>query len=160
MQRLLARIARLEAENEQLRDELNHDELTGLKNRRALQEYDGEGWYVYGDLDGFKEAQDAHPNGHDFGDEILREFALFLRTETRNTDLVAFRHGGDEFAVWAPSQESAKAIRDRVRKWSSRHDSGVTCSAGIGSPLEAADAAMFIDKQRKKKVIEKIPAQR
>ena len=83
------------------------DDLTGLANRRALedymkralsaaQRYRENGVIVYIDLDHFKKINDTH--GHEAGDTVLREVARKLAKNTRESDLVV-RLGGDEFVV-------------------------------------------------------------
>lgn len=81
----------------------NHDALTGLANRRALEETlnqelaDGQMLAVcFMDLDGFKQVNDTQ--GHDAGDEVLRVVAARLTAHARAGDCVA-RLGGDEFVV-------------------------------------------------------------
>ena len=81
----------------------NHDALTGLSNRRALEETlnqelaDGQMIAVcFMDLDGFKQVNDTQ--GHDAGDEVLRVVAARLTAQARAGDCVA-RLGGDEFVV-------------------------------------------------------------
>lgn len=160
-------LARLESEKEDLRHQLNmeiktlrraayKDTLTGLHNRRFLEERTKGrgGWHVLADLDGFKQAQDAHPRGHAYGDDILVEFAEFLLTEIRtgpgrNQDRVAVRLGGDEFAIWCPSKAGAERIRNVVRAWSSS-DGAVGASAGMGRDIESADASLYFNKQARK----------
>ncbi len=85
----------------------SHDALTGLPNRRALEQHlpqvlgrrrrDG-GLVAVGmlDLDDFKPVNDAH--GHDAGDALLREFGGRLRALMRDADFLA-RFGGDEFVL-------------------------------------------------------------
>jgi diguanylate cyclase (GGDEF)-like protein/PAS domain S-box-containing protein len=89
------------------RHEADHDPLTGLANRRALERTletalsraSARGRSVgvlMLDLDGFKGVNDRH--GHAAGDQALREVARRLRRCVRERDLVA-RLGGDEFVV-------------------------------------------------------------
>lgn len=84
-----------------------HDPLTGLANRRLLQEHleralagaHRRGSIVglmFLDLDGFKPLNDTH--GHAFGDRVLEEIANRLADCLRRNDLAA-RVGGDEFAM-------------------------------------------------------------
>ena len=133
------------------------DPLTGLLNRRGLQRRtEGRDWgcYVVADLDGLKDAQDAHPDGHAYGDRILAEFTDFLLTNTRKGDLRArvlmtARTGGDEFTVWCETREGARRIREMIRGWHSE-DHQVVASAGIGRDAASADAAMFLNKQERR----------
>ncbi|MFQ5535726.1 MAG: GGDEF domain-containing protein [Sphingomonadales bacterium] len=83
------------------------DDLTGLGNRRSLEDfmkralsaarrYRELGAMVYIDLDNFKTINDTM--GHDAGDAVLCEVAKLLLENTRSSDLV-IRQGGDEFVV-------------------------------------------------------------
>src|SRR5439155_10447987 len=91
------------------------DPLTGLLNRRELHEYlrreidrchrHGGGFgLVLLDLDGFKLVNDT--GGHSAGDEVLRRVAQALERSTRGSD-VAFRMGGDEFALLLTGQDES-----------------------------------------------------
>lgn len=84
-----------------------HDALTGLPNRRALEQHLPRalqrprrvgGMVALGmlDLDDFKPVNDAH--GHEAGDALLREFGRRLRERMREGDFLA-RFGGDEFVL-------------------------------------------------------------
>lgn len=84
-----------------------YDSLTGLPNRNLLKDRlaramatamrNDTGFAVlYIDIDRFKQVNDRH--GHDFGDELLRQFAARLQRGLRNIDTVA-RLGGDEFVA-------------------------------------------------------------
>ncbi|MEO5375527.1 MAG: GGDEF domain-containing protein [Alphaproteobacteria bacterium] len=86
------------------------DELTGLMNRRGIEERlrhelawsqrHGEGGVlIFLDLDGFKPINDTF--GHEAGDEVLRQVAGLLRGNVRESDSVG-RIGGDEFVVLMP----------------------------------------------------------
>jgi diguanylate cyclase (GGDEF)-like protein len=100
-----------------------HDPLTGLPNRRLLDEHAAElarrGFeldriaILYVDLDGFKAVNDTF--GHRAGDELLTAFADRLRSCVRAGDIVA-RLGGDEFAAMLidVSEVEAMAIADRI----------------------------------------------
>jgi diguanylate cyclase (GGDEF)-like protein/PAS domain S-box-containing protein len=84
-----------------------HDSLTGLPNRRLLQDRlnqalysaqrrDGKVGAMLIDLDDFKQVNDS--GGHRIGDTVLREAAQRLGSCVRKSDTVA-RHGGDEFVI-------------------------------------------------------------
>jgi GGDEF domain-containing protein len=101
-----------------------HDALTGLANRRSLDERlrGALAWarreqraiaLAYMDLDGFKSINDRH--GHEAGDAVLRQVADRLAGRVRGHDLVA-RLGGDEFAIVladTTSPEEVRTILDR-----------------------------------------------
>jgi diguanylate cyclase (GGDEF)-like protein/PAS domain S-box-containing protein len=100
------------------------DPLTGLPNRRRLQEraeialWDARAAeealaVLFVDLDGFKEVNDRF--GHGAGDELLATVARRLGARLRRGDLVA-RLGGDEFLVVLPglARETARAEADRI----------------------------------------------
>ena len=95
---------RKDVERELLRESLQHDELTGVYNRKALHDVlrslelgDQTRRLVFGiaDIDHFKLFNDKH--GHQIGDQCLSEFACIL-TEHFGEDNV-YRYGGDEFCL-------------------------------------------------------------
>ncbi len=97
------------------------DSLTGLSNRRTLEERvrtlaaDGKSYaFVLCDLDHFKKLNDAH--GHEAGDKALRLFSDVLRGCLRSEDLPA-RWGGEEFALMLAGADSASALEvtERIR---------------------------------------------
>ena len=130
-QRLLAILsdARKRQENKKLGEEMQwraqHDHLTGLINRRSIEESLDQfmGARHYGsaviliDLDHFKMVNDTH--GHAGGDRLLRELSQRLASVTRPSDLLS-RVGGDEFLLLAsmalPDPAVAMAIADRLHK--------------------------------------------
>ena len=102
------------------------DPLTSLANRRQMieqlaREYSRARRYerplslLYLDLDSFKEINDQF--GHLFGDEILRNAALSMRSVLRSTDLLS-RIGGDEFAVLLPETDlkGAVGVANKLRR--------------------------------------------
>ena len=105
----------------------NHDQLTGLPNRRAFHSQlrlavdesrsrNTPIGLLFIDLDRFKEVNDTL--GHESGDALLQHVAAQLQTLLRSTDFVA-RLGGDEFAflLYGDSdltRESATAVAQRV----------------------------------------------
>lgn len=96
-----------------------HDPLTGLPNRRFLEQqfvvakkdalkYNEAIGLLYLDGDNFKGINDGY--GHDVGDQFLREFGIALRQSVRVHDIVV-RVGGDEFIVLLPGLLRDKEIR-------------------------------------------------
>lgn len=133
----------LRAEIAALRYESRHDALTGLGNRRFLEERTsarGDGQFIAIDLNGFKKAQDQHPAGHDHGDEILRNFAAHLLKLEADGNRVAARVGGDEFTVWCPTYRAALVAARFIHRWSF---GGVTASTGIGTTQITADQRLM-----------------
>lgn len=155
--RKLDRLAYLESEHLRLQTMLETDPLTGIKNECGLERAVGgrAGWYVLADLNGFKGINDEH--GHAAGDLVLREFAGFLQLNTRQepgrtSDLVTARLHGDEFAVWTEHRAGARRIKHLIRAWRSTHYPEASASAGIGEDLKAADASMYLNKRRAKRL--------
>ncbi len=116
---------------ESLRQQSIRDPLTGLYNRRFLEEsaerelLRAERQQVGGnpksiavmmiDVDHFKTFNDEH--GHDAGDRVLREVARVLQQFTRGSD-VAARYGGEEFTLFLPDidAEHAAARAEELRR--------------------------------------------
>ena len=150
---------------ERLRDQATHDALTGLHNRRYLDDTLGreliaarrDGYCVsmiMGDLDHFKAVNDQL--GHATGDVVLTAFARVLRQQGRASDRLG-RLGGDEFVVILPGGDcaSAQALIERLRSaWAATRPQPVTFSVGIASSsggdavdvLARADVALYKDK--------------
>jgi diguanylate cyclase (GGDEF)-like protein/PAS domain S-box-containing protein len=122
---VVSAITHLVKRQQMLEVEANHDALTGLPNRRLLQDRlsqalarshrDGRMLAVcYLDLDGFKQINDTL--GHDAGDEVLRLLAGRLSKVLRGEDTVV-RLGGDEFVLLLgdlDSEESAVPLLNRL----------------------------------------------
>ncbi|MEO8540593.1 MAG: GGDEF domain-containing protein [bacterium] len=117
--------AHLHAERDRLTVEASTDGLTGLANRRHLEEYLTEQFRIssrYGtplsvvmlDIDHFKAVNDTY--GHPVGDQVLRNVAKVLTQTAREADLCA-RYGGEEFVVVLPAtpMEGALELAERVR---------------------------------------------
>jgi diguanylate cyclase (GGDEF)-like protein len=172
---IVARTAKLEAANLQLRHLATHDALTGLPNRvllddrlaqaiahadRAAQPFA----VLMLDLDRFKLINDSL--GHRAGDMVLNEVAHRLQTAVRSIDTVA-RVGGDEFVlVLGPSfpaadaEDIGKRANEALRATMRVEDVDLHVSSSIGiafypstggsaaSLLAQADAAMYRAKQR------------
>jgi two-component system cell cycle response regulator len=102
------------------------DALTGLYNRRYMESHLGaliEQAAARGkplsalviDIDYFKAINDS--NGHDAGDDVLRDFALRIKRSIRGIDL-ACRYGGEEFVIVMPETDMAVAamVAERLRR--------------------------------------------
>ena len=166
--------------NEHLRLNLQHtmelaivDGLTGLNNRRYLDShlkilFDRAA--VRGrpisicmtDIDRFKLVNDTY--GHDVGDEVLREFAVRIRSTVRGADL-ACRYGGEEFVVVMPDtpMELAASVAERLRAIvedkpfyvrSIDRELSITASLGIATSSGAFGAPDEILKQADKALYE------
>lgn len=153
------------------------DPLTGLYNRRLLDEQlpklieqcnavSSPLCVVSMDLDNFKHLNDKQ--GHAAGDKILRDVGQLIRSSLRQSDL-AFRLGGDEFLLLLPGSnlQAAQHLATRLialvdqLATTLRTDRKVGLSAGViclddlnglkvGDILEQADAAMYEVKSERK----------
>jgi diguanylate cyclase (GGDEF)-like protein len=153
---------------DRLAHEAQHDALTGLPNRRRMQDALGTSLradavgVLFVDLDGFKPVNDAH--GHEAGDELLRQVAARLTACVRENDVLA-RVGGDEFVVLmpgVPGPADADAMCLRIRQAIEMpfridgHEVLIGASVGIhlaapaddpDEALRAADHAMYAVKK-------------
>ncbi len=149
----------------------NTDGLTGLYNHRHFHErFDHEiargsrfgttFSLIMLDVDLFKAYNDIH--GHLAGDEILRRIAIYIKTSIRSLD-IAFRYGGEEFAIILPEArpDDAYKVAERIRKTigskTSSRATPITASLGVANwPIDGvmkeeiiscADAALYRAKQ-------------
>ncbi len=128
-------IQKLKEEIKRLRELAYKDELSGLYNRRAFNDYankfldelNSRGEYeresiliksfslALFDIDDFKAINDAH--GHQTGDRVLKAFAKVVLENVRDIDL-ACRWGGEEIMVGlvGANEEDALRIAERIRK--------------------------------------------
>lgn len=98
-----------------LRHNADHDDLTGLANRRTLDQElatqarrSGRLAVAFVDLDDFKGINDRH--GHDIGDKALVAVARRLESATGDAGIVA-RYGGDEFLILLPDADLEQASK-------------------------------------------------
>jgi diguanylate cyclase (GGDEF)-like protein len=165
--------ARIERARAKLAHERNVDALTGILNRRALNErvmqlfdsskgYGREAVVLFADLDGFKKVNDTH--GHHVGDRVLVAVAECILENVRSLDVVA-RYGGDEFLLILPntSPEGGEVVAQRIRcsvnDWARENQIEFNVSIGVGyypgqgGDLEAVialvDKAMYRSKAEK-----------
>lgn len=123
--RLFKQRTELKAALEQVQQLATHDSLTGLFNRRHMQDkldnavmrfdrYGERFTVVLIDLDHFKQVNDRH--GHRVGDDSLSAFAKAALAVLRDTDTIA-RWGGEEFLILMPntSQEKTQVALERLR---------------------------------------------
>lgn len=115
----------LERANESIELLVRTDQLTGLANRRMLEEtlpretaraerLKEELSVIFADLDRFKQINDQF--GHKTGDQVLASVGTFLKSHTRAYAL-ASRFGGDEFVLLLPgtTKEDAVGVAERIR---------------------------------------------
>lgn len=163
----------LEQRNKELLQLTYHDPLTGCFNRRAFEARlehaietalieEREHALCYIDLDQFKVVNDTC--GHMAGDQLLKQIAILLQSEIRETDMLA-RLGGDEFGVLLEgcgvdkASEMAEAMRLKIKThrfvWQNKPlDIGVSIglvpiradNANLGEILKNADAACYVAK--------------
>lgn len=124
-----------------LREQAVRDALTGLFNRRFVQEIKGNVLaqaerygrgltIVLFDLDGFKRVNDQH--GYEAGDRILKLVAETMLEHSRTADY-AIRWGGDEFLLILPETRKEGAIVFIERMAESLRRKGVSLSWGVAS---------------------------
>lgn len=173
-ERLLAEMAERQLVENRVRHLANHDELTGLPNRRLLLDRLAQALalarraeeqlaVMFLDLDRFKTINDSL--GHAVGDALLRGVAQRIVGIVREGDTVA-RIGGDEFVILLPRIESgtqASVVAAKVMETLAQplrlegHELHVTASVGIAvfpsdgetpeTLLRNADSAMYHAKE-------------
>ena len=157
--------------HQQMQELASRDGLTGLLNRRTLEEvlsrelkagtrYRASACLILVDVDHFKQVNDLF--GHVGGDRVLTEIATVMQEAVRDTDSVG-RYGGEEFGIVLPHTDLARAavLAERLRDQIERHafdvDGGsvrITVSVGIAQIpdktigtvpewMAAADAALY-----------------
>jgi diguanylate cyclase (GGDEF)-like protein len=147
---LTQRLAQIQALQQRLQDQANRDALTGLFNRRYLQDTlareiargqrDGTPLCVMMvDIDHFKQVNDRH--GHLAGDEVLRRLGLLLQTEARAED-VPCRWGGEEFVLLLPGMP-LEVARERAEQWREGF-ARIHIPTGHGAASDALSATLSI----------------
>lgn len=170
--RILNLQASMRRAQRQLEELASRDGLTGVLNRRALEERLKKAFTYFLrrraplslamlDLDHFKRINDNY--GHQAGDDVLREAARRVTSVVREYDTVG-RYGGEEFLVLLPdtATEEATAIAERVRQsiaeapMETRDGGMIHASVSVGlatahaefcgnvkDVIESADAALY-----------------
>jgi diguanylate cyclase (GGDEF)-like protein len=150
------------------------DPLTGLYNREYLKEISNklldeakrENFIlalIFIDLNNFKSVNDT--DGHEKGDEILKEVAKELKKSFRSYDIIV-RYGGDEFIVLFKMQKDKSnlqkllnSVNERIKNKFKNYN--ISLSFGIATTeetfdlnklIELADKRMYKDKKRKKDI--------
>lgn len=180
---LEANFAEASSELDKIRDSLEQaeersktDMLTGLANRRALDEFfrvaqirameSGEPLSAFLiDIDHFKKFNDSY--GHQVGDQVLKLTAAVLREQVRDNDLAA-RYGGEELMAVLPGTglEACRQIAERVRgviaerrirrRTTGEEISSITISIGVAEfrlgeseekLIERCDRALYLAKR-------------
>ena len=170
---------RLESAHSQLEQTTTCDALTGVNNRRALDERFGIEWsrslrynepfaVLLMDVDYFKTYNDSF--GSQAGDAVLQTVGALLQHSVRISDFAA-RYGGEEFLVLLPhtGEEEATRLAERIRAavqaapWKHR---GVTISIGVAERtsnmtktselVDAADVALYQAKKSRNRVCRSI----
>ncbi len=156
-----ARIRELESELEATSDLVRHDQLTGVLNRRGLEDmfnkevargkrHDTLLCVGLLDIDNFKKLNDSL--GHDIGDQALIHLANVCRETLRPQDTVA-RFGGEEFIILLPETPLEEAVtaltrlqRELTKKFFLNGNEKVliTFSAGVTQMLPEDTQAMVI----------------
>ncbi len=168
----------MEEANRLISELARYDTLTGLFNRRVLdEELTREAQRcnrqvstltaVMLDIDHFKSINDTF--GHAMGDEVLRAVGKYLASQKRPYDVVS-RYGGEEFVVLLPETTLANAVTvaERIRQGISELEipgfpRPVTASFGVATltpgqssntMLEHADAALYLAKKNGRNRVE------
>jgi two-component system cell cycle response regulator len=136
----------IEAKNRLLEELALTDSLTGLPNRRAIEDWavrqlsgahrhGFDFWVIMADIDHFKVVNDTY--GHEAGDSVLKKLAQILKANIRLCDICA-RIGGEEFLIILThtNQEGAVLAIERIRKHLEAERFGF-------GPAEAAITASF-----------------
>jgi len=173
----------LEANEKRIREMMLTDALTGIANRRHLEQkldeelkrmhrYKNQLAVVMTDIDNFKRINDKY--GHPIGDTVIQTYARIIEEHIRSSDFAA-RVGGEEYLVLLPNNDEAGAIAqaERIREALANYDfpdikGKVTASFGVicVEPAESAsellnrvDKALYQSKQLGKNRVSFLPFQ-
>jgi diguanylate cyclase (GGDEF)-like protein len=155
----------LEIANQRLSELVTEDALTGVANRRALEQGLQREWFrcldlklclsaMMIDVDHFKRYNDKH--GHLEGDKVLREIAQSLQFEHDSQRELFARFGGEEFALLLPGISLEETLRraELIRSKINKFPNDISVSIGVAgfvpslhveknSLLRRADAALY-----------------
>jgi diguanylate cyclase len=160
------KVHELESELDKVSGLVQEDQLTGVLNRRGLEDaYERETARAERtgtplcvsllDIDNFKHLNDTH--GHQAGDDALQHLVRVIKRTMRPSDVLA-RYGGEEFMLLLPETEQEEAIAVMVRlqrnltKAFFLHDNErvlITFSAGVALRREAEPQATIIERADK-----------
>jgi len=160
------KVRELESELDKVSGLVQEDQLTGVLNRRGLDDaFDREAARAERagtplcvgmlDIDNFKQLNDTH--GHQTGDEALQHLVRVTRRTMRPSDVLA-RYGGEEFLLLLPETEQDEAIEVMVRlqrnltKAFFLHDNErvlITFSAGVALRRQAEPQTAIIERADK-----------
>ncbi|MGL5053924.1 MAG: diguanylate cyclase domain-containing protein [Cetobacterium sp.] len=137
-------------------DSLNHDYLTGIYNRKYLEDHiknvgfkKNESLFIILDIDNFKAINDEL--GHTTGDYVIRETAYKI-SEIFSSDSIVARVGGDEFIIFIKNYKDRMIVLNRIKSLLSLMDTcynkegkNIRISASIGITFIENDDYKFID---------------
>ena len=153
-------MGRIERSRHELELHSNLDTLTGLLNRRAVQDVAQTMFQrlqrngqkiamLFADLDKFKAVNDEL--GHAAGDLVLKQFADIVCNAIRSTDIAA-RYGGDEFIMLLEDSDLKDAeivatrIQERVNDWARANSIDFSVTFGLGeAPTHGNDFASLLE---------------
>ena len=157
---LVRQLAELTEREAQAQQQADRDGLTGLYNRRKMEEllesavaeaaeHGQQVGVLFIDLDGFKSVNDAY--GHAVGDKLLTTVASRVAARARTGDLVC-RYGGDEFVVILPrvadmaaALQVADSIRNRVALPYRIDGAELQVTAAIGAAIYPDQASSSVE---------------
>jgi diguanylate cyclase (GGDEF)-like protein len=135
--------------------EVRSDPLTGVSNRRALDEtliqmfamlhrYETAFSIAIFDIDHFKQLNDEQ--GHPYGDRMLKAVAQLLDESVRDTDVVT-RYGGEEFVIVMPQTDLAGAatFSERCRRVIAEN-LPLSVSCGVATALDGDNAQTILSR--------------
>ncbi len=169
----------IEEKNKKLKEISDEDRLTGIYNRRKLEEilkenynnslrYNNKFSIILLDLDHFKNVNDNY--GHQIGDKVLQEVSSLLLEKIRKVDYCG-RWGGEEFLIILPETDLASAVklakrlRSEIGNYEFTKVQNITSSFGVSTYssnkdikeiINAADEALYKAKDNGRNRVETI----